>query len=94
MLVPIQGSLYQIFFRKINHESGDNKAEWDMDKVYEISKAAGKMNVELLFNKSDNARTKGHLLKLVGSWEKKKDTIMYFLNAIGSKLLQFIAREC
>lgn len=47
MLVPIQGSLYQIFFRKINHESGDNKAEWDMDKVYEISKAAGKMNVEL-----------------------------------------------
>lgn len=43
-----------------------------MDKVYEITKAAGKVNVELLLNKSDNAWTKGHLLELVGNGEKKR----------------------
>ena len=50
-----------------------------MDKIYKIKKAVDEVNVELLFHKSHNAWTVGHLLKIKEKLEiQKKDKITYF----------------
>lgn len=79
--------LWNLPLRKPKHESGEKKAEWDMDKVYEITKSMGKVNIELLFNKLHNAWTREHLLELAENGGGGRSKITYFL-------MQLVANFC